>query len=340
MARKPRIEYAGAFYHVMSRGNRGDSIFLDDTDRELWLRTLGQACNKTGWRVHAYVQMVNHYHLLLETPEPNLVAGMKWMQGTYTQRVNRIHNLYGHLLQGRYKALPIDTEDGKWFRTVVDYIHLNPVRSGLVQAGKDMLGDYVWSSFKEYLSSPNRRPFWLTVNLALGELGLEDTPKGRSNFELYTENLAEKLETRNGDALRQGWERIRRGWFLGDDSFQETLVIHLPGLLKGKKAESFGGAAKREHGIREAQKLLATGLRILRLDAGMLPGMRKGSEEKAFLAWLLRRRTTADSNWIAGKIYAGHHGNISRLVKQAESKEAGPMGKWKREAGRMLKCGD
>ena len=101
MARKPRIEYEGAIYHVMSRGNRGDAIFLDDKDRETFVDTLEEACAKTGWQVHAFCLMGNHYHLLLETPEANLVAGMKWMQGTYTQRFNSRHKLWGHLLQGR-----------------------------------------------------------------------------------------------------------------------------------------------------------------------------------------------------------------------------------------------
>ena len=88
MARSLRIEYPGAVYHVMARGNQGRPIFRDNADRKLWLETLGEACLKTGWRVHAYVLMGNHYHLLLETPEPNLSAGMKWLQSTYTSRYN------------------------------------------------------------------------------------------------------------------------------------------------------------------------------------------------------------------------------------------------------------
>src|SRR5271170_7642522 len=100
MARPLRIEYAGAVYHVMARGNRGQGIFGDDKDRQRFLETLGEACQKTGWWVHAYVLMDNHYHLLVETPEGNLVEGMKWLQGAYTQRFNRQHKLFGHLFQG------------------------------------------------------------------------------------------------------------------------------------------------------------------------------------------------------------------------------------------------
>jgi putative transposase len=82
MALQIRIEYAGAAYHVMARGNQGRDIYDDERDRKLWLETLGEAWAKTGWRIHAWVIMNNHYHLLLETPEANLVVGMKWLQGT------------------------------------------------------------------------------------------------------------------------------------------------------------------------------------------------------------------------------------------------------------------
>src|SRR6516165_6697004 len=130
MPRPLRIEYPGALYHVMARGNQGRPVFRDDTDRQLWLETLGQACGKTGWRVHAYVLMGNHYHLLLETPEANLEAGMKWLQGTYTQRYNGRHKLFGHLFQGRYKAVLVDPQEKEgYFQVVSTYIHLTPARA-------------------------------------------------------------------------------------------------------------------------------------------------------------------------------------------------------------------
>ena len=127
MARALRIQYPGAVYHVMSRGNQGCEIFRDDGDRTLFLETLEEACVQTGWSVHAYVLMGNHYHALLETPEANLVSGMKWLLGTYTQRFNSRHKVFGHLFQGRYKALIVDGEQDNYFQTVSTYIHLNPV---------------------------------------------------------------------------------------------------------------------------------------------------------------------------------------------------------------------
>jgi len=102
--RKLRIQYPGAMYHVMSRGNRREDIFLDDVDRQDFLKTLAEACQKTGWQIHAYCLMRNHYHLVLETPNANLVPGMAWLQGAYTIRLNHRHKLIGHVLSGRYKA--------------------------------------------------------------------------------------------------------------------------------------------------------------------------------------------------------------------------------------------
>ncbi len=88
MPRQLRLQYPGAIYHVMSRGNRREKVFLDDVDLHDFVKTLAEACQKTGWQVHAYCLMPNHYHLVLETPEPNLVAGMAWLQSTYTIRLN------------------------------------------------------------------------------------------------------------------------------------------------------------------------------------------------------------------------------------------------------------
>jgi REP element-mobilizing transposase RayT len=119
MARPLRIQYPGALYHVVARAKRRQLLFTDDSDRNEFLKTLGETVEKTGWRIHAYVLMDNHYHLLLETPEPNLVNGMKWLQGIYTQRFNSRHGLSGHLFQGRYKAIPVDARRQENYLQVV-----------------------------------------------------------------------------------------------------------------------------------------------------------------------------------------------------------------------------
>jgi len=133
VARAVRIEYGGAFYHVMARGNRRERIFRDEADRVLFSQTLGEACERTGWRVHAWVLMSNHYHLMVETPEGNLVAGMRWLQNTYTRRHNCRHRLWGRLFGDRYKAILSEGGSGYYYCSLMDYIHLNPVRAGLVR---------------------------------------------------------------------------------------------------------------------------------------------------------------------------------------------------------------
>jgi putative transposase len=120
------VEYPGAIYHLMNRGDRRELIFADDEDCRVFVTTLGEACGKMGWEVHAYSLMPNHFHLVVETPRPNLVVGMKWFLGTYTSRFNRRHRLFGHLFSGRYKGLIVDGSGDGYFKTVCDYLHLNP----------------------------------------------------------------------------------------------------------------------------------------------------------------------------------------------------------------------
>src|SRR2546427_56650 len=134
MARKLRIRYAGAIYHVMNRGDRREAIFADDHDRKRFLQALAAACQKTGWPVHAYGLLRNHFHLVLETPQPNLVAGRKWLLGACTSRFNRRHKQFGHLFSGRYKALVVDGSGNGYLKTVCDYVHLNPMRAKVLKA--------------------------------------------------------------------------------------------------------------------------------------------------------------------------------------------------------------
>jgi len=176
MARKLRVEYAGAIYHVMNRGDRREPIFKDNADRKLFVETLAKACQKTAWQVHAFCLMSNHFHLVVETPQPNLVAGMKWFLGTYTGRFNRRHKLFGHLFSGRYKSLVVDGSGTGYLKTVCDYVHLNPARAKLLRAQqrlKSIAGAVIrffscrpesalrgcaWSGFSARCESPGTAP--------------------------------------------------------------------------------------------------------------------------------------------------------------------------------------
>jgi putative transposase len=146
MPRQLRIEYEGVIYHVINRGDRREPIFRDGKDLELFLATLGEACQKTSWQVHAYCLMNNHFHLVVETPQANLVRGMQWFLSIYTARFNRRHKLFGHLFSGRYKSLIVDGSGTGYLKTVCDYVHLNPVRAKLLRR-EQPLRAYRWSSW-------------------------------------------------------------------------------------------------------------------------------------------------------------------------------------------------
>src|SRR6058998_3148664 len=187
VARKLRVQYPGAIYHVMNRGDRREPIFKDDADRARFLETLGQCCTKTEWQVHAWCLMNNHFHLVIQTPKANLVAGMKWFLGTYTARFNRRHKLFGHLFSGRYKALLVDGSGHGYLRTVCDYVHLNPVRAKLLPSER-ALRTYPWSSYPEYLKRTTLRPKWLRIDRLFGEMRLfRVSVAGRQQFERLME---------------------------------------------------------------------------------------------------------------------------------------------------------
>jgi len=135
MPRKRRVEYAGALYHVMSRGDRREDIFLDDVDRHDFIKTLAESCQKTSWQVHAYCLMRNHYHLVLETPNANLVAGMAWLQSTYTIRLNHRHKLFGHVFSGRYQAQLVEGSGNGYLKTAcVGEHHSGELRRATAEA--------------------------------------------------------------------------------------------------------------------------------------------------------------------------------------------------------------
>ena len=204
MSRKLRIEYPGAMYHVMNRGDQREDIFRDDEDRQKFLSTLGEACAKTEWPVQAYCLMRNHFHLVLETPQPNLVMGMKWLLGVYTKRYNLRHKLCGHPFAGRYKALVVEGSGNGYLRTVCDYVHLNPVRAKLLPP-EVALASYPWSSYPEYLKAAARRPGWLRVDRLLGEKGIPgDTEAGRGQF-------ASLMERRRGEESGADSARLGAG---------------------------------------------------------------------------------------------------------------------------------
>jgi REP element-mobilizing transposase RayT len=302
MPRKLRVEFPGALYHVMNRGDRREDIFRDDQDRARFLETLAEACTKTGWQVHAFCLMPNHFHLVVETPQPNLVAGMKWFLGTYTSRFNRRHKLAGHLFSGRYKSLLVSGRGG-YLRTVCEYVHSNPVRARLL-AEAEPLRRCQWSSFPEYLKPPSRRRPWVRVDRVLGECGIpKDSPAGRRQFE----RLGEACRRQASGATFAG---IRRGWCLGDEAFRQELLEQ----VAAKAGPQHYGAELAEAAQAKAEHIVAAELQKRRWQPGDLAAKRKGDTAKVAMAMRLRRETTMTLAWIAARLQMGTKTHLAHLL--------------------------
>jgi REP element-mobilizing transposase RayT len=168
MARPLRIEYAGAFYHVINRGHRQEPIVLDDRDRQRFLYDLERMAGQFHVLIHSYCLMTNHYHMILETPDGNLSRAVQWLNVSYATYYNRRHQCAGHLFQGRFKAILVDA--GSYLEALSRYIHLNPVHAGLASRA----WEYPWSSCRHFVQS-GKVPAWLEVNRILAGFGRTGT---------------------------------------------------------------------------------------------------------------------------------------------------------------------
>ena len=210
MSRPLRIEFAGGLYHVTSRGDGREAIYLTDQDRLLFLELLGNVVETYNWAIHAYCLMDNHYHLLIETPDGNLSQGMRQLNGVYTQRFNREHQRVGHVFQGRYKAIIVQKEP--YLLEVARYIVLNPVRAHMVQNP----GDWPWSNYRA-TAGLSYSPHWLTTDWMLSNFSQQRT----AAVDGYIRFVAE------GKNQPEFWKQLRNQIFLGSDIFAANLLAKL-----------------------------------------------------------------------------------------------------------------
>jgi len=326
MARSPRMEFAGAFYHVMARGDRREAIVRDVEDRATFMRTLGETCRRTGFRVHAYALMTNHYHLLLETPEANLSRGMGWLQNAYTRRINTRHRLWGHVFGGRYKSIVV--EPGQCFWALMDYIHLNPVRAGIGKEA-DGLESYPWSSVRQYVTGARSRPFWLETATGFSVCGCKDSARGRREYLEALESRVDWKHPRKAGAVYSEGEgrpqlavhsSLRRGWMFGSQEFREKLMgIGAEKLIARarRKADGYHGPALRDHGERAARKLLTAGLKYFGVGQEELKRARKSNARKCLLGELIQSETAVRLDWITGQLGMGTRAGCCRLIHEA-----------------------
>ena len=233
MSRPLRIELAGGLYHVTSRGDGQEDIYSSDEDRLAWLDILGAVCKRFNWACHAWCQMPDHYHLVIETPEGNLSRGMRQLNGVYTQYVNRTHERGGHVFQGRYKAILVEKE--AYLLELARYVVLNPVGAGMVKRPEQ----WAWSSYRAMLGRADQPP-WLHTDWVLGQFGIR---RSRA-IEKYVDFV------RAGVGQASIWDNLRNQIYLGSEAFVARLQKKAP------KASDLGEIPRMQR--RRAPKPLAT----------------------------------------------------------------------------------
>ena len=309
MPRKLRIEWAGACYHVINRGNYRRDLFAPKGAAEAFQACVLEAAARCGWRLHAFVVMRNHFHLAVETPEPNLSDGMKWLQGTWAARFNRFRGESGRPFQGRFKALHV--EPGHALAQVAHYIHLNPVRARVVTAARVLA--HPWGSLPLFVG--RARPDCLVADTVLGESGgLADTPAGWRRYVEYLGVLAEEDTPRR----EEKFGRLSRGWAVGSVDFRAQLQRELAAQARGRGGFEVLGADRAAH--REARAAvwearLQTAARSLGVALARLPA-KKSAAEKVQLAALLKQATSVSNGWLAARLAMGAPGSVTQFVRR------------------------
>jgi len=298
---------------------------------------LGQACEMTGWRVHAWVLMGNHYHLFLQTPEPNLVAGMAWLQNTLTRRYNVRHRKWGRLFGDRYKAVIVQGEDRYHYQTLMDYIHLNPVRAGIIRPvaengkGQSMM-DYAWSSIAGgYVLPPKKRAGWLAAESGLKAFDLADTAAGRRRMVERLDRRAVSEDAQSCGLVPRAAEvdarasHLRRGWYWGTQAFGEAMRRAAAAVMRGKKPRARSCQSDphvARHGEREAEAWLKAGLRAAGIKSGELARLKGSDPRKLMLADHLWRRTVVSQEWLAEKLAMRSAANVSQQLRRLDRNKA------------------
>ena len=330
MPRQLRIEFENAVYHVLARGNQRQLIFLDRKDRETFMRTLDETCSRTGFRVLAWVLMGNHYHVVFRTPNANLVEGMRWLQNTYTRRFNVRHDQWGRLFGDRYKAILVESgqekSSGDYLSSLVDYVHLNPARSRVIQSGKgESILDYEWSGLARGVAQiAGKRYPWHDVAGVLALNGLMDTVRDRRK---YIERLDKRIRTE--DAERCGLPQssgislqstIRRGWYWGSQSFRDALLQKIEKSTTQPLGPDYASSSQgKDHSRRKAEDILFTARKHFNLNGhDVFQQMKRGDRRRVAVAWAIWKRTSMPQSWIADATGISSAPNVSQQVHRFE----------------------
>jgi REP element-mobilizing transposase RayT len=302
MSRPLRIEFEGAFYHITARGNERGRIFLIERDFTRFLDRLEQVYERYGVVIHAYVLMSNHYHLLLETPRGNVTAALHDLNTAYTNYFNRRHDRVGHLFQGRYRAILVDKDN--YLLELSRYIHLNPVRAGMVRRPEA----YRWSSYSSYLYSGSS-PQWLRREDVLGRMD-KNLRRGRLKYRQFVE---EGLVREVQDPL----DEVIGGIALGGERFWESLRKRLE-KMKGESEVPGLRQIRRKTDVGRIVEEVAAFYGILEekiIQRGYPP--HPGSQVAIYLA---RKKTDLSLNEIGNFFGGRHYTAVSAAFRRVEAR--------------------
>ena len=305
MARPLRLEHAGAIWHVTARGNRKEDIFLDDGDRKALLANLAVTAETYRWRIHAWVLMTNHYHLLLETPEPNLSRGMHRLNGPYSQGFNKRHGRVGHVLQGRYKAILVERESH--LLELTRYVVLNPVRAAMVKRADD----YPWSSYLQTLGRVQSED-WLETDWTLLHFGRER----QGARERFRDFVAEGMATDY-----RPWKELAGQVYLGSEAFRQGVTK----LLAARSPLIDVPRAQRALMPRPSLDQILRAVSVaFEMNANRVRTRKRGPARKAF-ALLARRSAAAPLRDIGDALgvtpWSASHAASAGEILEAEDRE-------------------
>lgn len=311
MARQWRIEYEGALYHVMSRGNEGCKIVRDDHDRKVFLDLLGKMCKRHNVEIYTYVLMDNHYHLLLQTPLGNLSKSMQWFAQTYTRQYNLRHSRSGHLFQGRFKSFLV--EDDSYLINLSCYIHRNPLRAGMV----NRLIDHKWSSYPAYAYGKNK-PEWLNTDLIFSYYSR------KNRHEEYRQQVQTYAKEE-----KKIWEEVSYGLFMGSREYIENMSQRFlekkdrdKEIPQQKQILKTAGFEKK---IRNAAEVLGFKLEAVRKRGRVREDEKEGRDILLYLLWESGIYTNKEIGAMFGLSYSAVSRRVGllrpRLLKDRQLKK-------------------
>jgi REP element-mobilizing transposase RayT len=303
MSRRLRIEFEGAIYHVMVRGNARQKIVRDDADRQRLVEGLEHAVLRCGWELVCYVIMGNHFHLLLRTPRPNLGAGMQGLLSGYAAWFGRRHRRPGHVFQGRYRADMI--EDASHYWAVSRYVHLNPVRAGLVARPEQ----WEWSSYPGY-RNPRRRHAWVAYGTLLAA-GRGDRDRGGDPGAAYVRYVKAGVT----DPPESPFCAAFGGWILGSERFLEKLR-NWPGLASSNPPLP----EARQLAALDPNRIFAAVAAFYGLEESALARRHDRHRARAVAAWLCRRHTVAPLRVLAERLGLSRADSVPNLVRRVEAR--------------------